>query len=73
MRALLILIGLALAACEGAPPIHNTCLDWNWQDCRTFVLQSGIFGNHRCRNPWHELVVEQGIPICRCKRRPECD
>lgn len=61
------------ASCAEGNRIHNSCEDWNWNACRTFVLQPGVFGHDRCKNPWHELVVDQGVPMCRCKRRPECD
>ena len=61
-----------LPSCEATPDPHR-CHDYRWLRCRTLVLQPGFFGHNRCSNPWHELSIEQGVPICRCKRRPECE
>ena len=75
-RTMTIVIAVALlSSCtkEQGESRQNSCEDWWWQDCRTLVLQPGIFGHDRCKNPWHELVIEQGVPICRCKHRPECE
>lgn len=30
-------------------------------------------GGDHCPNPWHEFSIEQGVPVCRCKARPECE
>ena len=72
---ILVLLPIIIIGCNSPSP-PKLCEEYEWRTCKDEVLFAGAFPDWRdrqCSNDWHELRPENGVAICRCKHRPECE